>query len=398
MVASFPQSGHAGQDRQQENDASMKVLQVIPGLETGGAERTTIEIAQALVRDGHEALVASEGGAMEAELAAVGGELIRLPLASKNLFTLLNNASRLKALINARNIDIVHARSRAPAWSALRAVQGTNAKFVTTYHGTYNAKSGLKRFYNSVMARGDRVIANSEFIRDHIVTEHGLPAEAITVIPRGVDVDRFEMTEMVRQRGRDLATEWALPERRFIAVLPARLTRWKGQLVAIEALGRMKAEGLDVPVLILVGGDQGRTGYREEIEWLIGRHELENTVWLVGHCNDMPAAFSLADVALNPSTDPEAFGRTAAEASAAGLPVIVADHGGAREVVEDGVTGWRTLPGDAGALAKTLQVAMELDIAARQAMGQAGRQRVLQRFTVSSLQTSTLRVYRELLE
>jgi glycosyltransferase involved in cell wall biosynthesis len=398
MVASFPQSGHAGQDRQQENDASMKVLQVIPGLETGGAERTTIEIAQALVRDGHEALVASEGGAMEAELAAVGGELIRLPLASKNLFTLLNNASRLKALINARNIDIVHARSRAPAWSALRAVQGTNAKFVTTYHGTYNAKSGLKRFYNSVMARGDRVIANSEFIRDHIVTEHGLPAEAITVIPRGVDVDRFEMTEMVRQRGRDLATEWALPERRFIAVLPARLTRWKGQLAAIEALGRMKAEGLDVPVLILVGGDQGRTGYREEIEWLIGRHELENTVWLVGHCNDMPAAFSLADVALNPSTDPEAFGRTAAEASAAGLPVIVADHGGAREVVEDGVTGWRTLPGDAGALAKTLQVAMELDIAARQAMGQAGRQRVLQRFTVSSLQTSTLRVYRELLE
>lgn len=376
----------------------MKVLQVIPGLETGGAERTTIEIAQALVRDGHEALVASEGGAMEAELAAVGGELIRLPLASKNLFTLLRNASRLKALIKARGIDIVHARSRAPAWSALRAVQGTNAKFVTTYHGTYNAKSGLKRFYNSVMARGDRVIANSEFIRDHIVSEHGLPAEAITVIPRGVDVDRFEMTEVVRQRGRDLATEWALPERRFVAVLPARLTRWKGQLVAIDALGRMKAEGLEVPVLILVGGDQGRTGYREEIEWLIGRHELENTVWLVGHCNDMPAAFSLADVALNPSTDPEAFGRTAAEASAAGLPVIVADHGGAREVVEDGVTGWRTLPGDAGALAKALQVAMELDIAARQAMGQAGRQRVLQRFTVSSLQTSTLRVYRELLE
>ena len=376
----------------------MKVLQVIPGLETGGAERTTIEIAQALVRDGHEALVASEGGAMEAELAAVGGELIRLPLASKNLFTLLNNASRLKALINARNIDIVHARSRAPAWSALRAVQGTNAKFVTTYHGTYNAKSGLKRLYNSVMARGDRVIANSEFIRDHIVTEHGLPAEAITVIPRGVDVDRFEMTEMVRQRGRDLATEWALPERRFIAVLPARLTRWKGQLVAIEALGRMRAEGLQIPVLILVGGDQGRTGYREEIEWLIGRHELENTIWLVGHCNDMPAAFSLADVALNPSTDPEAFGRTAAEASAAGLPVIVADHGGAREVVEDGVTGWRTLPGDAGALAKTLHEAMELDIAARQAMGQAGRQRVMERFTVSSLQTSTLRVYRELLE
>ena len=376
----------------------MKVLQVIPGLETGGAERTTIEIAEALVRDGHEALVASEGGAMEAELAAAGGELIRLPLASKNLFTLLDNAARLKALIKARDIDIVHARSRAPAWSALRAVQQTNAKFVTTYHGTYNAQSGLKRFYNSVMARGDRVIANSEFICDYIVAEHGLAIEAITVIPRGVDVDRFEMTDAVKQRGRDLAAEWALPERRFIAVLPARLTRWKGQLVAIEALGRMKADGQDVPVLVLVGGDQGRTAYREEIEWLIGRHGLEKNVWLVGHCDDMPAAFALADIALNPSTDPEAFGRTAAEASAAGLPVIVADHGGAREVVEEGVTGWRTPPGDAGALAKTLQVAMELDIAARQAMGRAGRQRVLERFTVSSLQTSTLRVYRELLE
>ncbi|WP_394693504.1 glycosyltransferase family 4 protein [Hyphobacterium sp.] len=376
----------------------MKVLQVIPGLETGGAERTTIEIAEALVRDGHEALVASEGGAMEAELAAAGGELIRLPLASKNLFTLLDNAARLKALIKARDIDIVHARSRAPAWSALRAVKQTNAKFVTTYHGTYNAQSALKRFYNSVMARGDRVIANSEFICDYIVAEHGLAIEAITVIPRGVDVDRFEMTDAVKQRGRDLAAEWALPERRFIAVLPARLTRWKGQLVAIEALGRLKAEGQDVPVLVLVGGDQGRTAYREEIEWLIGRHGLEKNVWLVGHCDDMPAALALADIALNPSTDPEAFGRTAAEASAAGLPVIVADHGGAREVVEEGVTGWRTPPGDAGALAKTLQVAMELDIAARQAMGRAGRQRVMERFTVSALQTSTLRVYRELLE
>lgn len=376
----------------------MKVLQVIPGLETGGAERTTIEIAEALTRDGHEALVASEGGAMEAELAAAGGELIRLPLASKNFFTLLNNAARLKALIKARDIGIVHARSRAPAWSAMRAVQKTNAKFVTTYHGTYNAKSGLKRFYNSVMARGERVIANSEFIRDHIIAEHGLTAGAITVIPRGVDVDRFDVTDSVRSRGRDLALEWALPENRFVAVLPARLTRWKGQRVAIEALGRLKAQGRKLPVLVLVGGNQGRSAYTEELEILIGDHGLERDVWLVGHCDDMPAAFAAADIALNPSTDPEAFGRTAAEASAAGLPVIVADHGGAREVVADGVTGWRTPPGDAGALAKTLHEAMELDIAARQAMGQAGRQRVMERFTVSSLQTSTLRVYRELLE
>jgi len=398
MLQPFPRNAGSGQVLEQEINAPMKVLQVIPGLETGGAERTTIEIAEALVRDGHEALVASEGGAMEAELAAVGGELVRLPMASKNPFTMLNSAARMKALIKERGIDIVHARSRAPAWSAKRAVQKTNAKFVTTYHGTYNAKSGLKRFYNSIMARGDRVIANSEFIRDHIVSEHELAAEAITVIPRGVDVDRFDVTDVVKSRGRELAAEWALPEGRFIAVLPARLTRWKGQLTAIRALGHLKSSGRGVPVLVLVGGDQGRTSYREELEMLIGRHGLEKDVWIVGHCSDMPAAFSIADIALNPSTDPEAFGRTAAEASAAGLPVIVADHGGAREVVEEGVTGWRTSPGDANALANTLQAAMELDIAARQAMGQAGRQRIVNRFTVTSLQTSTLRVYRELLE
>lgn len=376
----------------------MIVLQVIPGLETGGAERTTIEIAQALVNAGHEALVVSEGGAMEAELTAVGGELIRLPMATKNPVTLLNNATRLKALIRERGIDIVHARSRAPAWSALRAARAADVKFVTTYHGTYNAKSGLKRFYNSVMARGDRVIANSEFIRDHIVTGHGLSPEAITVIPRGVDVGRFKITDAVKRRGQDLASDWALPGDRFIALLPARLTRWKGQLVAVEALGLLKAAAEDVPVLVLVGGDQGRTSYSEEIERLISRYGLENDVWITGHCDDMPAAFSTADIALNPSIDPEAFGRTAAEASAAGLPVIVADHGGAREVVEDGVTGWRTPPGDPEALAKTLQAAMELDIAARQVMGQAGRQRIMNRFTVTSLQSSTLRVYGELLE
>jgi glycosyltransferase involved in cell wall biosynthesis len=376
----------------------MKVLQVIPGLETGGAERTTIEIADALVRAGHGALVASEGGAMEAELAAVGGELIRLPMATKNIFTAVSNVSRLKRLIQASGVDIVHARSRAPAWSALRAARSAGVKFVTTYHGTYNAKSPLKRFYNSVMARGDRVIANSNFIRDHIVAEHGLSAEAITVIPRGVDVDRFHVTSAVKARAKALATEWNLPEQRPIVVLPARLTRWKGQLVALQALAQMKADGLKRPVLVLVGGDQGRTGYRDELEFLIGRHGLEDDVWIVGHCDDMPAAFGLADFALNPSTDPEAFGRTAAEASAAGLPVIVADHGGAREVVEDGVTGWRVTPGDPVALAKTLQVAMRLDIAARQALGAAGRQRIMNRFTVTSLQNSTLRVYNELLE
>lgn len=376
----------------------MKVLQVIPQLGTGGAERTTIEIAEALVRDGHEALVASEGGVMEADLQAAGGELTHLPMATKNPVTVWRNAGALKRLIESRGIDIVHARSRAPAWSALKAARDTGIKFVTTYHGTYNASSGLKRAYNAVMARGDRVIANSEFIRDHIVAEHGLAPEAITVIPRGVNIARFSPSDSVRQRGRDLMAEWALPEDRFVAVLPARLTRWKGQAVAIEALAEMKSDGKDLPVLVLVGGDQGRVAYREELENLIGQYGLERDIWIAGHCDDMPAAFGLADVALNPSTDPEAFGRTAAEASAAGLPVIVSNHGGAREVVMPGETGWRVKPGDAGSLADALTAVMSLTDAQREAIGASGRDRVRTRFTVEALQANTLRVYRELLE
>jgi glycosyltransferase involved in cell wall biosynthesis len=376
----------------------MNVLQVIPELETGGAERTTIEVAEALVRAGHTALVASQGGAMVAELEAVGGEHVSLPLATKNPLTALRNAGELQSVIETRGIDLVHARSRAPAWSAIRAARAKGVAFVTTYHGTYNARNPLKRFYNSVMARGDRVIANSEFIRDHIVAEHGLAAEAITVIPRGVDVDRFRMTADVFARGERLRRKWGLAEDRFVAVLPARLTRWKGQLLAVEAMAALKADGGALPLLVLVGGDQGRRGYRTEIEARIDQHGLQDDVVFAGHCPDMPAAFALADVALNPSIEPEAFGRTAAEASAASRPVIVADHGGAREVVDHGVTGWRIAPGDAQALAKTLQGAQKLDTAARQAMGVAGRARVEARFTVSALQESTLRVYRELLE
>ena len=376
----------------------MNVLQVIPQLETGGAERTTIEVAEALVRDGHSALVASEGGAMVRELEAAGGEPVTLPMATKNPLTAWANSGALKRLVRDREIDLIHARSRAPAWSALHAARATGIPFVTTYHGTYNAKTPLKRFYNSVMARGDRVIANSEFIRDHIVSEHGLEAETITVIPRGVDVDRFTMTEEVIARGAALRQAWGIPGERFVAMLPARLTRWKGQLVAVDALGRLKQEGAEIPFLVMVGGDQGRSGYREEIDARIRHHRLEHDVMLTGHCADMPAAFAVADIALNPSIEPEAFGRTAAEASAAGLPVIVADHGGAKEVVVHGETGWRTLPGDAAALAKTLQAARMLDTASRLAMGAAGRARIMARFTVAALQESTLRVYRELLE
>ena len=377
---------------------SMNILQVIPRLETGGAERTTLEIAQALVMGGDNAFVVSEGGRMEDELLKTGARLIKMPVDSKSPFGLLSNAGSMAQLIRDEGIDLIHARSRAPAWSALRAARKTGIPFVTTYHGAYNAKSGLKRFYNSVMARGDRVIANSQFIGAHVRSEHGVPESRITVIPRGVDVERFAPSVQTMARGRDLATRLSLPDDRVIAVLPARLTRWKGQVLAIDAMAQLKADNRPLPLMLLVGDDQGRSTYRMELESLIAAHALERDVWLVGHQNDMPAIYALADMALNPSTDPEAFGRTAAEASAAGLPVIAADHGGAREVVLPGKTGWRSTPGDAKALANALDEAMIMDKEARITMGQAGAEHVAGNFTVSRLQEATLRVYRELLK
>tara|TARA_R110002072_G_scaffold5036_4_gene33934 strand:+ start:315 stop:1445 length:1131 start_codon:yes stop_codon:yes gene_type:complete len=376
----------------------MNILQVIPRLDTGGAERTTIEIAEALVREGHGAFVASEGGRLEDELAATGASLVRLPMDSKSPWGLVSNVRALVKLIRSEAIDVVHARSRAPAWSALRAARATGIPFVTTYHGSYNAASGLKRFYNSVMARGDRIIANSGFIEAHILAEHDTDPARITMIPRGVDIERFSGSGEARTRGRDLAIAWGLPDDRIIGVLPARLTRWKGQTVAIEALARMKAEGQPLPLLLLVGDDQGRSAYREELEALIASHDLTGDVRLMGHQGDMPAVYALADFALNPSTDPEAFGRTAAEASAAGLPVIVADHGGAREVVLPGKTGWRAAPGDPHALARAMTELMELSLEAHRRMGRAGAAHVAANFTVSRLQDATLRVYRELLK
>ncbi|MEE2565161.1 glycosyltransferase family 4 protein [Hyphobacterium marinum] len=376
----------------------MIILQVIPRLDTGGAERTTIEVAEALTRAGHTALVASEGGRQEGALDAAGARLFRMPLDSKTPWGLEANTARLVRLIRTEGVDLVHARSRAPAWSALRAARRTGIPFVTTYHGAYNARSGLKRFYNSVMARGDRVIANSNYIAAHVMEEHGVGPDRIAVIPRGVDIDRFARSPETVARAATLKAALGVPEDRIVGVLPARLTRWKGQTVAIEAMAALKTEGGSLPYLLFVGDDQGRADYRQELETLIARYGLDSDIGLAGHQDDMPAIYALADFALNPSTDPEAFGRTAAEASAAGLPVIAADHGGAREVVLSGKTGWRVPPGDVPALAGAISELMGLNFEAHRRMGRAGAAHVAANFTVTGLQDSTLRVYRELLK
>lgn len=379
----------------------LTVLQVIPELETGGAERTTVDVAAAIAAAGGRALVASRGGRLEGELAAAGGELHRLALHAKDPWRLMMNAIRLAAIARAEEVDIIHARSRAPAWSALWAARATGRAFVTTYHGTYKGGSALKRFYNSVMARGDVVIANSNFIAQHVRRTHATPESRLAVIPRGSDMAALDPAAVTPERVEALRLVWGISadERRPIALLPGRLTRWKGQALAIEALALLKAEDGAAPaLLVMVGDDQGRTGYRGELEALIAARGLSREAVLAGHCADMPAAFALSDVVLSPALEPEAFGRVAVEAQAMGRPVIVADHGGARETVVSGEGGLLAAPGDAGALAAALARVLAMSPQERLAMGARGSQRVRRLFTVEAMTAATLAAYARALE
>ncbi|MEM1036711.1 MAG: glycosyltransferase family 4 protein [Pseudomonadota bacterium] len=376
------------------------ILQVIPDLAAGGAERTTVEMAEAVTGAGGKALVASAGGRLEEDLKAAGGELIRMNAASKNPFTIRTNARKLARLVTERQIDLIHARSRAPGWSAYMAAQRTDTPFVTTYHGAYSGTSGLKRKYNSVMAKGDLVIANSEWTAAHVHEVHGTAKERLITIPRGVDFSVFDPGKVTMRRTSKLAASWGIPEddTRLTLVLPGRLTDWKGQKVAIEALSLLDREERANLHLALPGDDQGRAKYRGDLIDMNETRHLSANVSITGHCEDMPAAYALADIVLAPSKRPEAFGRVAAEASAMGKPVIVADHGGQRETVVEGETGIRVDPGSAPSLAAAIRTLIHLPKDAREAMGQAGRDYVLTRFSKKQLQTATLGVYARVLK
>jgi glycosyltransferase involved in cell wall biosynthesis len=366
------------------------VLQVLPSLVAGGVERGTLEIAEAIIGAGGQALVASAGGSLVGPLERLGARHITLPLRTKNPLGMLRNAAALARLVAVERVGIIHARSRAPAWSAWLAARRSGAHFVTTYHGTYNEGIAGKRFYNSVMARGERVIAISEFIADHVRERHGTDAGRLRVIPRGVDPRRFDPALVPLESLAALRAEWRLPEGCPVVMLPARLTRWKGQGVLLDAMARLPGNA----VAVLVG--DGGSGWRRTLVARAGELGLADRLRLVGHTDDMAAALLLADVVVHASTDAEAFGRTVIEAQAMARPVIAADLGGPRETVEHGVTGWRVPPGDPSALAAAIGAALALPAADLAAMGQRARANVLAHYTTQAMQAATLAVYREL--
>lgn len=365
------------------------ILQVLPALEAGGVERGTVQIAGGIVKAGGRALVASAGGTMEHEVERAGGKHVTLPLASKNPARIWANAGRLAELIAAEGVDLVHARSRAPAWSAWLAARRTGKPFVTTFHSPYG-HNWVKHSYNAIMARGDAVIAISEYLAEHVTRTYKVGDNRLVTIPRGIDLDIFNPAAVSASRMIQLARAWRLPEDRPVVMLPGRLTRWKGQgllLDAIAALGRR-----DI-ACVLVGADQGREAYREELEEKIASAGLGEIVRLVGHCRDMAAAYMLADVVVSASTDPEGFGRVAVEAQAMGRPVIASDHGGSRETVHHGATGWLVKPGDLQALTSALHGALALSPEARSAMAERARRNVQENYSVQQMCARTLAVY-----
>ncbi len=370
------------------------VLQVLPALEIGGVERGTVDVAKALTAAGWRALVASQGGPMVRELDRVGAEHVTLPVARKNPIVVRANVSRLARLIEDSGVDLVHARLRAPAWSALFAARRTGRPFVTTFHGAYLYNNELKRRYNSVMARGERVIAISHFIADHVRERYQVDESRLRVVPRGVDLSIFDPEKVNAKRIVNLAEKWRLADGMPVVMLPGRLTRHKGQLVLVEALALLGRSDLRC---LLVGSDQGRHGYRRELEGLIEKRGLDGVVHIVDDCRDMPAAYMLADVVVSASSVPEGFGRVVVEAQAMGRPTIASDHGGARETLLPDETGWLTAPGDAPALAAALAAALALDGEARSALAARAMPRVRAEYSTETMCARTLAIYRELL-
>jgi glycosyltransferase involved in cell wall biosynthesis len=372
------------------------ILQVLPAMGAGGGvERGTVEIAQAIVARGGRALVVSNGGAQEHEFKRVGAVHITLPMHSKNPVVMYTNIGRLEALIKSEGVDIVHARSRAPAWSAWFAAKRSGVAFLTTFHGTYAAGNALKRRYNSVMVKGDRVIAISRFIAGHLHQNYGAPSEKIRIIHRGVNLDRFDPARVTVERVTVLAADWRLEEGLAVVMLPGRLTRWKGQVMLIEAIAKLGRRDIRC---LLVGGDQGRVEYRQELEHLVARHGLGDVMRIVDHCDDMPAAYMLADVVVSASTDPEAFGRILVEAQALGRPVVASDHGGAQETVLEGETGWMFPPGDVDALASKLDKVLRLSGDARKRLADKAIAHVRTNFSKQAMCDKTVDVYRELID
>lgn len=380
------------------------ILQIIPMLDAGGAERTTIDIAEGIAQAGARSLVATEGGRLVGELQAKGGLWIPFPAATKNPLAMALNVGRLAQILKAEKVDLVHARSRAPAWVALAACRLTGTGFMTTYHGAYSGLSAPKLLYNSVMARGEVVIANSHFTAERIQAQFRMNPTCLRVIHRGTNFETFSPDRVSPVRIEKIRRGWLVAPEERVVLLAGRLTPWKGQMVLIRAAQVLRERGYRDLVFILAGDPQGRDGYVREIDQLISENQLGGVVRRVGHVSDMPAALAASALVAVPSTAPEAFGRVAVEAQAMGVPVVVSNLGAVPETVlappqvrPDQRTGWRVAPDNPEELADAIAEAIDLMPSAFQQLADRARTHVMARFSLERMVSETLDCYSALL-
>ena len=372
------------------------ILQVVPELDVpGGTERSTVEISRALSRAGWQSIVVSSGGSMLHQTKSKSGRHIIMPVKEKNPIQLAINANLLAKLIKAEKVDIIHARSRAPAWSAREAAKRTGCHFLTTFHGAYNTTGKLKRFYNSIMTKGELVIANSQFTADHIIDHYLIDQDKLRIIPRGVDVSIYNPTQVAHERVIQLTGKWRLPDGKLVVLLPGRLTPWKGHSILLDAITYLKRNDY---VVVLVGDEQGRNNYRRKLEQQVEQNGLGGIVRFGGSCRDMPAAYMSSDVIVSPSIKPEAFGRVVIEGQAMGRLIVAFNHGGAKETIIDGETGFLVEPGNALELSQAIGKALDLSAEKRSDISKRAIQHINRNFTLEKMCNETLSVYEELID
>ena len=381
--------------------SNLKVLQVIPKLGYGGAETGCYDIAHYLPENECESYIVTSGGELLKFIDKKKVKIIKLPVHSKNPLIIFINFLALICVIMINNISIVHARSRAPAWSCLLAAKITGRKFVTTFHGTYNFNSKFKKFYNSVMVRSDLIIAGSNFIFSHIkenYTKYLNAKKKLLVIFRGINVDYFDPTTKLDSDEKELLKEWQIEKDKKIILLPGRLTGWKGQEVFIEAVNLVNIElGYEAFYAIILGSDQGRELYKKKLIRLSEQYRLINQVKFIDHCKDMALAYKVSDIVVSASIEPEAFGRVAVEAQSMERPIIASNIGGSNETVIDEKTGFLFDSNNPKSLSKKILKVLSMDEASLKSIGKEGRKNIIQKFNVEKMCFSTYSEYKKIL-
>jgi len=381
----------------------IKVLQVIPKLDYGGAETGCYDLAHFLPEQGCKSFIVTSGGVLLKFIKKEKVKVFRLPVQSKNPILILFNAIIISLIILIYNINIVHARSRAPAWSCLIATKITSRKFVTTFHGTYNFSNRFKKFYNSVMVRSHLIIAGSNFIFSHINENYGdfflNRKRKLLVIFRGINTNYFNPQKISLSKIEKFSKKNSIDRNKFIILLPGRLTFWKGQKIFIEALKLLSEQNNNQPFEgIIIGDDQGRSVYKKQLIALVERYRLKKIIKFIDHCDEMPVAYKIANLVCSCSSEPEAFGRVSVEAQSMGIPIVASDIGGSTETIVKDKTGFLFKSGDSNALTNAIIMVMQKDYNSLKSIGFEGRKNILKKFDVDKMCHTTFTEYKKLIE